>query len=173
LRKSAAKKTEANQEHNQPTGATRLQETRLNIKKTKRLLGNLEGAPIQTGSSTVKFTAAATNERKSPRETQAAAPRSTEKESAYTASELTRRMGTGNGRKSETAQENETQRENLSSRNPCRAGRFCAGTRRKAEQQIKSVPKAAATKRKSLQDETLPWRNALNEQAKGILATGW
>jgi hypothetical protein len=89
LRKSAAKKTEANQEHNQPTGATRLQETRLNIKKTKRLLGNLEGAPIQTGSSTVKFTAAATNERKSPRETQAAAPRPTEKESAYTASELT------------------------------------------------------------------------------------
>jgi hypothetical protein len=63
-------------------------------------------------------------------------------------------MDTGNGRKSETAQENKTQRENLSSRNPCRAGRFCAGTRRKAEQQIKSVAKTAATKRKSIQDET-------------------
>jgi hypothetical protein len=58
---------------NQPTGATRLHETRSNIKKTKKLLGNLEGAPIQTGNFKIKSTAAATNDRKSPRETQAGA----------------------------------------------------------------------------------------------------
>jgi hypothetical protein len=42
-----------------------------------------------------------------------------------------------------------------------------------AEIEQEPVAKTAATKQNSIQDETLPWRNAVNEQAKGILATGW
>jgi hypothetical protein len=45
------------------------------------------------------------------RPNKAAAPRSTEKDPASTASELTRCTGAGNDRKSETVQENEMQRE--------------------------------------------------------------